>query len=114
VWGQTGPLDGEPVVTGLLPSGRERFVFDVCGSSDWPRSCFIQRGAFAAASPPPASPCGDTDGTESRSAETHLRTLPTRFGSLALGLVDGLCFARLGGYGGEVIRARTDFGGGET
>ena len=75
-----------------------------CGGSDWPRSCFIQRGAFATASPPPASPCGDTDGTKSRSAETHPRTLHTRFGSLAQGLVDGPRVTRLGGYDGEVIR----------
>jgi hypothetical protein len=73
----------------------------------------IQRGAFATASPPPASPCGDTDGTKSRSAETHLRTLPARFGSLALGLVDGPCVTRLGGYDGEVIRDGIDFGGGK-
>ena len=36
-------------------------MFDI-GISDQPRSCFTWRGAFAAASFPPASPCGDTDG----------------------------------------------------
>jgi hypothetical protein len=97
----------------MLPFGRERFVFDI-GDSDQPRSCFTWRGAFAAALSPPASPYGDTDGSKSRSAETHLRTLPARFGSLARGLVDGPRVARLDGYDGEVIRGRTDFGGGET
>jgi hypothetical protein len=47
-------------------------------------------------------------------AETHLRTLPARFGSLALGLVARPNVACLGEYDGEVIRVRSDFGGGET
>lgn len=86
---------------GMLPSGRERRL-DI-GDSDQPRSCFIWRGAFASASSPPTSPCGDTDGSKSRSAESRLRPLPVRFGSLAQGLVDGPRVSRLGGYDGEVI-----------
>src|ERR1035437_5113259 len=63
VWGQTGPPAGGARSSNrsCCRLGRERFGFDI-GDSDQPRSCFTWRGAFAAASSPPASPCGDTDG----------------------------------------------------
>lgn len=84
-----------------------------CGDSDWPRSCFIQRGAFASASPPPASPCGDTDGSKSRSAETDCAR-GTCASAHTCGLIDGGSHVtRLDGYDGEVIRDGIDFGGGE-
>jgi hypothetical protein len=103
VWRQTGPLARDRSSTSYcrLDGGGSCSTF--CGGSDWPRSCFIQRGAFAAASPPPASPCGDTDGTKSRSAEAHPRALPARFGSLAQGPAVAPRVARRGGYDGEVI-----------
>jgi len=87
-------------------------VFDI-GDSDQPRSCFTWRGAFAAASSPPASPCGDTDGYIEGVPKPDLRALTARFGSLALGLAGGPHVARLGGYDGEVIRDGIDFGGDE-
>lgn len=61
-------------------------MFDI-GDSDQPRSCFTWRGAFAAASSPPASPCGDTDGYIEGVPTPDLRALTARFGSLAQGLV---------------------------
>jgi hypothetical protein len=87
-------------------------VFDI-GDSDQPRSCVTWRGAFAAASSPPGLALRRHGRLHRGVPKPDLRTMPARFGSLALGLVVWPVYRPGGGYDGEVIRDGIDFGGGE-
>lgn len=96
------PPVGERGRRRALPSGRERFVFDVRGLGLASVVLYPAR-RFRCRFAPAGLALRRHGREESRSAETHLHTLPACFGSLARGLVKGPHVPRLGGYDGEVI-----------